>query len=272
MKNLITCCLIVLLACPSGFAAGERTPAGGRSLAMGGTSAGLCDFWSLSNNQAGAAWLKGVTAGLSFENHFQLKELMYEHVGVALPLKAGTFGLLVNRFGNNQYSELKAGLNYSRNFGKHFAAGLQFDYLRLQITDGYGSKHLLSCEIGLMYHADKNLTIGVQLLNPVPVKIVAHPMELLPPIICVGLSYRFSDDFLTAIEAEKDLTNPLTFRAGAEYHVARPVFVRIGISTSPMAFTFGFGMEFGKFRIDMASGYHQVLGFSPSGSVIYSFN
>lgn len=271
MKNMIIICLLALLTIQRGFTAGERTPAGGRSLAMGGTSVSLCDFWSLCNNQAGTAWLKSVSAGLSFENRFLLKELIYEQLGFAIPSKAGTFGLFVNRFGNNQYSELKAGLSYARKFGKHFSVGVQLDYLLIHIENDYGSKNLLSCEIGLMYQADQRLSIGVQIINPVPVKITVHPAEQLPSIICLGISYRFSDNFLTAIEAEKDLENPLMVRAGAEYHFARPVYARLGISTSPMSFSFGFGLEFGKIKFDMASGYHQALGFSPSASIVYSF-
>jgi hypothetical protein len=238
---------------------------------MGGTSVAQYDFWSLINNQAGAAWLGGVSAGFGFENRFLLKELMYEQLGFAIPLKAGTFGLVVTRFGNNRYSETKAGINYARKFAKHFSVGVQLDYLRIQIMADYDNRNLLSCEIGLMYEADKHLTLGVQLLNPVPVKITVHPREQLPVTICLGICYRFSEELFTTIEAEKDLLNPLILRAGAEYHFAKPTYARIGISNGPVCFTFGFGLEFGKLKLDIASGYHQALGFSPSGSVIYSF-
>jgi hypothetical protein len=271
MRNLNSIGLLFLFLHQSLIFAGERTTAGGRSLAMGGAAVAVNDFWSLGNNQAGAAWLKGICVGAGFENRFLLKELMVEQLGLAIPLKAGTFGLIVNRFGNAQFSELKAGLSYSRKFNSHFSVGVQLDYLRIHIADGYGNKNLVSCEIGLMYLADKHLGIGVQLLNPVPVKITGRPLELLPSIICLGLSYRFSDEFLTTFETEKDLTNPLIVRAGAEYHFVKPACVRIGISTSPVSFTFGFGLEFGRIKLDMASGYHQALGFSPSGSIIYSF-
>jgi hypothetical protein len=271
MKKVIFVYTLLLSLNIGGFAAGDRTPAGGRSLAMGGSSVTLTDFWSLGNNQAGAAWIKSFTAGFGFENRFLVKELMYEQLGVALPLKVGTIGMLVNRFGNSQYNELKAGLSFARKFGKHFSVGIQLDYLRIHVADDYGSKNLVSCEIGLLYHADRHLSIGMQLLNPVPVKITEHPLELLPSIICLGLSYCFSDNFLMAIETEKDLENPIILRAGAEYHFARPAYARIGISTSPMSFTFGCGLEFGRLKFDMASGYQQALGFSPSGSIVYSF-
>ncbi len=271
MKKSIMIGLMALLMARDGMAAWERTRSGGRSGAMGGTSVTQNDFWSLNNNQAGTAWFKGISAGFSFGNEFLMKELMNEQIGVAIAFKAGTIGLLVNRFGNNQYCETNAGLSFARKFGKQFAVGIQMDYLGIKISDNYGNKNLLSCEIGLMYHADKHLSVGVQLINPVPVKIIVTPVERLPSTICIGISYSFSNEFLTTVEAEKDLENPLVMRAGAEYHLAAPVYARIGISANPISFSFGAGLEFGKINFDLASSYHQALGFSPSGSIIYSF-
>jgi len=272
MKIRISSFFLLLFATVGGYAAGENIPVGGRSSAMGGISVSQNDFWSISNNQAGAAWFKGVTAGLYAENRFLMKELMVQQIGIALPLKAGTFALLVSHSGNNLYNEIKAGLSYARKFGKHFAVGVQIDYLRIHIKDDYGSKNLLSCEIGLMYHADQHMNIGIHLINPVPVHITAYPAELLPTIICVGLSYQFSDAFVAAIEAEKDLEHRPLFRAGAEYRFTKPFLARIGIATNPMSFTFGFGLETGRIKIDISSEYNQALGFSPSVSIIYSFS
>jgi hypothetical protein len=272
MKRRFTIGLLIILSTLNGFPAGGRYPAGGRSMAMGRASVVQTDFWALHNNQAGIAWLKGISAGLGFENRYLIKELGFEYLGMVFPTKAGTFGLMFNRFGNTQYNELKAGLCYARKFGKHFSAGVQIDYLRIHIADDYGNKNLVSAEIGLLYQADRHLSFGVQILNPAPVKITSHPEETLPTIICIGLSYRFSKEFMIALETEKDLENPLLFRIGAEYHFSGIAYARIGLSTSPMAFTFGAGLKFGKITLDVASEYHQALGFSPSGSLLYSFN
>jgi hypothetical protein len=272
MKKRVTACLLAMLITQPGFTAGERIPAGGRSMAMGGTSVSVADPWSVCNNQAGTAWASGASTGISFENRFLLKELMFEQAGFILPVKAGTFGILASRFGDSQFNELKAGISFARKVGKHFSVGVQLDYLRVHVAGDYGNKSLVSCELGLLYVAGDHLGVGVQLLNPVPVKITMQPVELLPSTLCIGLSYLFSDDFLTTAEVEKDLENPPSFRCGAEYHVARPAWIRIGLATSPVLFTFGFGLDIGKFRIDMASGYHQALGFSPSGSITYSFD
>jgi hypothetical protein len=272
MKCRFAIGLLITLSTLNGFPAGERTPAGARATAMGRASVAQTDCWAVCNNQAGTAWLKGINAGVGFENRYLIKELGFEYLGMVFPTKAGTFGLVFNRFGNTQYNELKAGLCYARKFGKHFSAGVLIDYLRIHIEDGYGNKNLVSAEIGLLYQADRHVSFGVQVLNPVPVKITSQPGEQLPSIICIGFSYRFSKEFLVALETEKDLENPLIFRIGAEYHFAGIAYARIGVSTHPVVFTFGAGLKFGKVTLDVASEYHQVLGFSPSGSLLYSFS
>ena len=137
MKAMIIIGLAVLLTTHQGLAAGERIAAGGRSLAMGGTSVAACEFWSAGNNQAGMAWLKAPGIGISFENRFLIKELLIEQFGAVIPCRSGTFGLLVNSTGNNQYSEIKAGLSFARKFGKFLSVGIQLDYFRIHIADDY---------------------------------------------------------------------------------------------------------------------------------------
>jgi len=217
------------------------------------------------------AWFTRPGIGIAFENRFFLKELMKEYLGLILPLKSGTIGLVVYRYGNQQYNELKTGMAFSRKFGKTFSAAIQIDYLHTRIEGISSSLNLFSCEIGLMYNPDKHLRIGVHLVNPVPIRITRNPDESLPVILVAGLCYKFSENLIMTTEIEKDLENPLIFRLGGEYHLGRTFSVRIGCSTGPFVFTFGFGLEFGRFRLDIASAYEQELGFSPSGSLIYEF-
>ncbi len=271
MKTTWIACACLLLFTNTGHAAGERVPVGARALGMGGTSVTQCDLWSLANNQAGTAWLKGGSAGLAFENHFMLRDLMREQLGIAFSTRAGTFGLSGSRFGNDLYNEIKTGISYARKFGKHLGVGIQLNYQRIHLGDDYGNKNLVSCEIGVLYQAGNDLGVGIHLVNPVPVTILENPPEVLPSALCAGLSYRFSDEFRATLEVEKGLVRKMFFRAGAEYHFAKPAYARVGMSTDPLACSFGFGLISGRLAIDVASGYHLVLGFSPSASVSYSF-
>jgi len=264
--------LVTLLLFSTVFAgSGEVHISGGRAPAMGTSSVATIDFWSVCNNQAGNAWATSFSAGFSFENQFLIKELCYKTLGMIIPFRPVTLGIVIMHSGAGGYNEIKAGISLSRKFGKRFSAGVQFDYLRFQLSDGYGSRNLISCEAGFLYQVNKQIIIGVHFLNPIPVKLTFEPKEYLPTVIRIGLSYHFSESLEVLIEAEKDLTNKPLIKAGMEYRCAKPVYARIGICTNPTLFTFGFGLEFGGFQMDFASGYHPVLGFTPAGSITYRF-
>jgi len=259
------------IACYQGKAAGNLLPAGGRTFAMGTASVALTDFWSVVNNQAANAWATKFSVGISIENRYLIKELSYKTIGITIPFKPVNLGVTVAHVGTASFSEIKAGISFSRKFGKYFSAGIQFDYLRIQIAEGYGSKNFISFEIGMFYKATRNLHVGFHVVNPVPIIITEYPREYLPTIIRLGLSYSFSSSFLAVLELEKDLTNKPVIKTGVEYMVAKPVCARIGISTNPTLFTFGFGLEFNRFNLDIASGYQPVLGFTPVLSLTYVF-
>ncbi len=255
---------------PDLFGAGETHTGGSRSIAMGSASVALSDFWSVYNNPAGSAWERKIKTGFSYENRFLIKELSHKTLGIILPLKPGNIGITVSHYGNSLYSEITAGVSFSRKFGNHFAAAVKLNYFRIQIAESYGNKNMVSFEVALFYKAGRNICLGLHVLNPYPVKISTSPREYLPVVIKIGAAYTFSTSFLAILEAEKDLNSGLVVKAGGEYHFARSFYARIGFSTSPTSFSFGFGMEFGRLTFDIASAYHPVLGFSPSASLIFS--
>jgi hypothetical protein len=84
--------------------------------------------------------------------------------------------------------------------------------------------------------------------------------------------YKFNDKLTTTAEFEKDLLYEPTFRAGVEYHLVEPLYVRIGLNTNPMMPSFGMGLHLKKRLIlDVAARWHQILGFAPQASLSYAF-
>ena len=253
------------------FSAGEIHVAGARAAGMGYCSASLTDEWSGFNNQAGLGWQKNFTIGIWYENRFLLKELGIKSAGAVLPFRGGTFALTFEHFGFSLYSEMKTGIAFGRSFGKHFGVGVRLYYLRIHIAGDYGTRHMASFEIGFQYRADEKWTIGVHFSNPVPVRVHRYQDEHLPVVIRLGIAYQPSRKFLATVEAEKDLSMKPNIRAGIEYHFAKPAYLRIGIMTNPVEFTFGFGLEPGKFRFGISSSYHLYLGYSLQTSLVYVF-
>jgi long-subunit fatty acid transport protein len=265
--------VFLLLTVFSVHAQKENVPIGGRSAALSGASVTADDFWAVHNNQAGMAYYKNIAAGIYYENRFLVKELGLKAFSFICPIKkSGVIGLNVSNFGYSQYNETKVGLGYAMAFGPKFSAGVQLDYLYTHIGDVYGNKNLVTFEIGLRSEIIKNLTIAAHVFNPIGIKIASYDKEKVPTIFKVGLSYTFPEKAVIAIETEKDLTRKPVFRAGIEYHVAKPVYIRAGISTNPTTNSLGAGFEFFRFKFDISASYHYVLGFSPQASLIYNFN
>ncbi|HEX8516075.1 MAG TPA: hypothetical protein VF868_07735 [Bacteroidia bacterium] len=253
------------------IAGNEDYAIGPRSAALGNASVSFSDVWSAHHNQAGLGFLKEISAGVSYENRFLVKEISVRGGAAALPFKAGTFGLGITNFGYAQYSENKYSLSFAKAFGDKFSAAIAMDYLSTKIAEGYGTRGTLAAEAGILAKPIKGLSIGAHVYNPTRSKLSAYDDERLPTIIRLGADYLFSDKVRLAAEAQKDIRHKAEFKAGIEYLPVKELYLRIGVSTNPTLSTFGFGLNLKNLKIDIAASYHQVLGISPQLGLSYNF-
>jgi len=269
-KGRITLSFILLVS-NCAYAAGGHVVIGGRAAALGYTSITQSDEWSVFNNQAGLAWCRRFSAGIYFENRYLLKDLSQKALAITLPAGKGAFGVSIRHFGFALYSEMNASLSYGMRLTKKFSAGVQVNYLRLHVSDGFKDNDDFSCEIGLQFRASEHLWLGLHIANPVPVKLSSLTHERLPTLMRFGLSWRITGGLHSDVEVEKDLLHKPVLKAGIEYRPAKSLFIRMGVQSNPATFTFGFGLEFGNLQFDLASSYHLVLGYSPQASLTYYF-
>lgn len=264
--------LILLLAIGASFlsrAGNENWHLGARSAGMAHASVTLFDVWSTHHNQGGLGWLKTPSAGVYFENRFLLNELSQMGASVAVPVGPGAFGLSYSGFGWSLYKENKVGLAYGMQFNEKIAGGVQANYHSIRLPNNYGSATSVSVEAGIQARVTEELTIGVHLYNPTRTKLNDFNDERIPTIMRFGAGYQFSDKVLITAEAEKDIEFAGIVRAGLEYTPGDKLYLRGGIATNPGLISFGFGLKFDTFKADIASTYHQVLGFSPQISLSY---
>ncbi len=257
--------------------ASDNYPVGARSAGVANASVTYSDLWSAFNNQGGLAQLKGISAGAYYENEFLVPDLSLKSFVFALPAdKAGVFALSATQFGGTLYNETKAGLAYSKQLGEKFSAGIQLDYLSTHIAndDGgyvYGTTNTFTVEGGFIAEPINNLTIGLHIFNPTRAKLAVYNDERVPTSVCFGGSYKFSEKVLLSSEIEKDGGENNIFKAGLEYHIVEQVFLRGGVASNPSLSSFGFGFKLKQLQVDLASTYHQVLGFTPQISLVYNF-
>jgi len=270
IRDWVVSCLFLVLSILS-FGAGEHWTIGGRAAALGGTSLTASDEWSVFNNQAGLAWCRDFSAGLYYENRYLLKELSLDAIEVTIPEGKGAFGISFRYFGCSLYSEMNTGVAYGMRLMKRFSVGIQVDYFRLHIADGFKDINGISCEMGLQFRASDHLWLGFHVANPVPEKLSSLTTDRIPTLMRFGLSWHIIEGLQSNIEVEKDLINKPGLNAGIEYRPSKSLIVRLGFLTNPETFTFGFGINFGNIQFDLASSYHMVLGYSPQASVLYNF-
>ena len=123
-----------------------------------------------------------------------------------------------------------------------------------------------------MYKPDRSWTVGFQVCNPIPVSLSDDPGDQVPVVFRIGVGYDIQGKALILLEGEKDLEHKPVIRTGVEVRLARSFLARVGVLTDPFMVTGGIGFELGKFDLDIATGYHMVLGFSPSISIGFSIS
>lgn len=253
-----------------GLSAQSFSPsAGARGLAMGDAASTFTDINSIFSNQAGLARLEKTEVILFAGQRYFVNEIRNIAAAVALPSAYGTFALNLQYFGFQDYNEQKIGINYARKLAKNVQLGGQINYIGFRIPE-YGSRGVVSAEIGIQSQILKGLIIAAHIANPVRIEVAEG--ENLPTIFKFGAAYLPSEKLTITAEAEKDIDFPTSVKFGLEYQLADPFLIRAGVSTNPVLFSFGMGILINETLIvDAAASYHQTLGFSPALSIRFGF-
>lgn len=271
MKSSFTLFIILFALFKTALASGEWIAHGGRAAAMGFSSAATIDFWSVNNNQAGMAFYDKTAAGIYFENRFLIKEMGSQTGAFTLITKYGVLGTTVSYSGDANYSNTKAGLAYARKFGNRFSAGIQLDYIGTKLGEEYGKHSNITFDAGIMVKITDQLVFGAHTFNPVHVQLSDYNNERIPTTLNAGFGLNLSDNLLLTAEAYKNSEFPMELRTGAEYKLGKVAYARIGLSTNPARYTFGFGLDMKNLTFDLSSSVHSKLGYSPQVSIQYSF-
>jgi hypothetical protein len=262
--------LLLLLFPLAAFAGNENLPVGARSSALNHASVNLQDIWSIHHNQAGLAKLEKIGGGIYYESRFTMKELSLKGGVLAIPTKLGTFGVSVSSFGYKLYSESKFGLAYAMELSEFLRAGVQLNYHNTHLGEGYGNFNAFTGEIGIQADITPDLSLGAHVYNPTLTKMADYNDERIPTMLRLGAQYKIGEKVLLAAEANKNIYDKASFKAGLEYRVTEMLYLRGGVGTEPTLASFGFGLKMKKFFIDVASSYHSTLGFSPQVSLSYN--
>lgn len=264
--------LLLLLIPSSIFASNENYLAGARSNSMGKSSIALIDKWAGFNNQAILGRLDKISAGVYYENRFEVKELSTKAFHLNFPSEFGTFGVTYTQFGFNLYKETKIGISYSRALGKHIWAGLQFDQIRKDINIENGSQSKYTFEAGILAEIFPNILLGFHVFNPSQAKFSTLEYEdKIPCIARLGISWQLSKQAIITSEVEKELNHGMRTKFGMEYKITERLFFRAGVHNHPNSVSLGLGISFKQAKANLSFSRHPILGYTPSADINICF-
>jgi len=244
---------------------------GPRLTAMGNNGVAVSDVWSVQGNSAGLAALKKPTVSINYIRHLFSDEISTQAIVAVLPFKNDFAGVSFQRYGFSEYSESKIGFAYTKKFGGKLAIGLNGNYHQLSISN-YGSSTGFSIDIGTIYQLNEKFTFGAFVGNPSKQKFSSTDVLVeIPTTFSIGASYYASDKVLIATSVSKVLTQVFDVSLGIDYKMFDLLSLRSGLSVKPFKQYVGFGLNYRKFLMDMATTYDANLGYAPQIALTYAF-
>ena len=269
MKNRYSI-LALLILTKFTFGQDINSQTGAKSAGLGMTGVCLTDIWSTTNNQAGLAFIEKSGIGFDYESRFNIKELAQKDVVAALKTNFGTFGLSIAYFGDNKYNESKFGLAYSKKLFNSFSIGVQINYLETRIGENYGNSGIFNSEIGFYSRLTKDLTFAGHIAN-VPTAKVDINTNRAPMKVKLGIVDKITENIEASGEVQKIKDISPSMHIGIDYHLVKPIFIRIGFLSNPNSFMLGIGFKYSEMTLDIASVFHPVLGMSNQVSLNWNF-
>jgi hypothetical protein len=143
--------------------------------------------------------------------------------------------------------------------------------MNLRLDPLYGVRHTLTAEFCMLLKVNDKINIGYSVLNLGRAQLSEFQDDRFSTILRLGASYQISQHLLLVTELSKDITYAARLRGGMEYSPNEQFYLRIGVQGAPVEFSGGFGMKWDRLMLDLGTNYHQILGWTPSISMLFHF-
>jgi hypothetical protein len=244
-------------------------PTGARSGGLLNASTTLTDNWSYFNNPGALGKLETIGAGVTYESRYLLADLQRQSLAVAIPTKLGVFSVGAFNQGSAEYRNFRSGVGYALKLAEHFSAGVQINYQGLRLPDYYGKSNTVTAEFGVLLNVTEKWDFGFAVFNLGQNKLSEFKNDRYNTTLRLGTAYNPSKQVKVISEVWKDVDGPISFKGALEYEPFKQFHFRLGAGNKPTALAFGFGYKWKEFSLDIATAYHQVLGWSPQISFTY---
>lgn len=270
MRNIAVVLLMLLLVfCKIRIFAGEIFDFTDiRSISMGRSFAAICS----PGNPSSYSFSEKSVISLNYINRFGMKELSTYSCFANYNNSILNVGAYISRFGMSSYNENKFSLYFHRRLSEYISLGVRINYLLWQMHYRKDNVNAITADVGMLIKPTEKLTIGVVINNPVKKGIITgESIDKLPVMIASGISYEPLSTVLLTCEVEKNLSEDIYVKFGAEYKPIPEIAVRLGFYATPLIPTFGLGIELKGFTLNIGAKYHNMLGLEYLCGLCYKF-
>ena len=236
---------------------------GARLAACGAAHVALSDPWTFQSNPGALASMTQTTVSATYQSRFLLKEMQSQGLVFVQPIQRGVLSFGASMHGNELLRIFRGGLGYSMKLSEKFYAGVQFNYNRIALAENYGTQSTMTAECGVFISLTENWSLGASVFNLGRAKLSDFQDERLATRFRLGSSISLSKVVELCFEAQKDVERPLRIKVGVEYLPNKSLAIRAGCKLNPLEISSGFGCLWPAFQLDVATQYHQFLGWTP---------
>lgn len=240
---------------------GQQTM-GAKSISMGQTGVAMPNSnWATFSNIALMPTEENSISFYGFR-YVGITEITDMAASINYQTNFGTLGLGLHRYGFNLFNENRFLLAYKNQLGA-FHYGGSISYTHVFQGGNYGSAGAVGFDLGLAAEVIDDLWFGARATN-LNQPAYGDTDEELPRELAAGFSYQLSSSSLVTAELVKDVKFPISFRSGVQFEIITSLFARVGVSTQPSTYSFGFGYETSRFEVNFGLQQHDPLGLSPA--------
>ena len=243
---------------------------GARGAALGHATTALGSYdWALFSNPA---LLNSESPRIGFYGirNYGFSEITDISAFGSVPTKFGTGALGIHRYGGDLFNETRIRMGY-KNVWKSLHVGMVLNYNHISFGGPYGSGGALGLDVGLAAKVTNDLWLGAKAtnLNRPSYDFQSYDEDLIRDL-SIGLSYMLAERALFTFDVYKDVKFPVSYRGGVEVTVIENLKARVGITTEPVTYSFGFGYGRNFWQVDLVVQKDQILGLSPGLDLIIS--
>jgi hypothetical protein len=243
-----------------------RFSSGATELGMGSVCVMKTGFWSSFQNQALLAFNETLSAGVNYENRFNISQMGTRSAAILIPSGKASLGVIYSHFGYSEFRRQMAGVACGLPLSKKISAGIQADFFSEETSGEYENNYAITFEAGLLVRPSDKISLGIQLFNPIPNSI---RKSNLPSTLRVGGGIILSKVLFAGAETEMSSGNKIILRTGFDFEAASNFFLRGGFSSENTSFTIGFGYLLRSIKLDLAFTTHEKLGITSAVSITY---